>query len=434
MRSVPDPAREPDEARARYLRDALDYMGIAPGQKLTEIAIDRVFIGSCTNSRIEDLRAAAAVLAGRTSKVPGSRVAGLVADQAPGGGGGARPHLPRAGLEWGESGCSMCVGMNGDLVAPGRALRVDHQPQFPRPARSGRAHAPDVAGDGGGGRGHRTARRCAPAPRRSQGLRRHDGKIHPADRDGLSARRRQSQHRPDRSGALSQAAALGRLWQRRCCTTCASMREGRERPDFPLNRPAWRGARIIVGGRNFGCGSSREAAVYALYDYGIRCVIAPSFGDIFSGNAVQNGLLTAVVPDENAAEIMATLAHAPELAVTVDLEQQTILCGNSSYRFAIDPVSRTPSARGPGRHRADGELSRPNRGVQGQRSAPPPLGRAGAWTGRPGIVIIRRPAKRLVGRMSVASSATPRPMARYGHADPPKSSTQDLSTVIPDAA
>jgi 3-isopropylmalate dehydratase, small subunit len=111
--------------------------------------------------------------------------------------------------------------------------------------------------------------------------------------------------------------------------------------DFPLNRPAWRGARIIVGGRNFGCGSSREGAVYALYDYGIRCVIAPSFGDIFSGNAVQNGLLTALVPDEHAAEIMATLAHTPELAVTVDLEQQTILCGNSSYRFAIDPVSRT---------------------------------------------------------------------------------------------
>src|SRR5258708_34587043 len=116
--------------------------------------------------------------------------------------------------------------------------------------------------------------------------------------------------------------------------------DGRERPNFPLNQPAWRDARIVVGARNFGCGSSREAAVYALYDYGIRCVIAPSFGDIFSGNAVQNGLLTALVSDEHAAEIMATLAHAPELAVSVDLEQQTILCGNSSYRFAIDPVSR----------------------------------------------------------------------------------------------
>ena len=69
---------------------------------------------------------------------------------------------------------------------------------------------------------------------------------------------------------------------------------GNERPDFPLNRPGWRDARIIVAGRNFGGGSSREAAVYALYDYGIRCVIAPSFGDIFSQNATKNGLLTAV--------------------------------------------------------------------------------------------------------------------------------------------
>jgi 3-isopropylmalate/(R)-2-methylmalate dehydratase large subunit len=117
--SVPDPAGEPDEARARYLRDALDYMGIAPGRKLTDIAIDRVFIGSCTNSRIEDLRAAAAVLAGRVSKVPGLVSAGstLIKQQA------EQEGLDRifrdAGLEWGESGCSMCVGINGDLVPPG---------------------------------------------------------------------------------------------------------------------------------------------------------------------------------------------------------------------------------------------------------------------------------------------------------------------------
>ena len=76
---------------------------------------------------------------------------------------------------------------------------------------------------------------------------------------------------------------------------------GKEKPDFPLNQPAWRGAKIVVAARNFGCGSSREAAVYALYDYGVRCVIAPSFGDIFSGNAVQNGLLTAIVSDDEAA-------------------------------------------------------------------------------------------------------------------------------------
>ena len=117
--NVPDPAREPDETRAKYLREALDYMGIAPGRKLTDIAVDRVFIGSCTNSRIEDLRAAAAVLSGRRSKVPGLVSAGssLIKRQA------EEEGLDRifrdAGLEWGESGCSMCVGINGDLVAPG---------------------------------------------------------------------------------------------------------------------------------------------------------------------------------------------------------------------------------------------------------------------------------------------------------------------------
>ena len=117
--SVPDPAGETNPARANELREAIDYMGLHPGQKITAIAIDRAFIGSCTNARIEDLRAAAAVLAGRTSKVPGlvSPGSSLVKRQAEDEG------LDRvfrdAGLEWGESGCSMCVGINGDIIAPG---------------------------------------------------------------------------------------------------------------------------------------------------------------------------------------------------------------------------------------------------------------------------------------------------------------------------
>jgi 3-isopropylmalate/(R)-2-methylmalate dehydratase large subunit len=117
--SVPDPAGEADLARANELREAIDYMGLHPGQKLTAIAIDRAFIGSCTNARIEDLRAAAAVLAGRTSNVPGlvSPGSSLVKRQA------EEEGLDRifrdTGLEWGESGCSMCVGINGDIVAPG---------------------------------------------------------------------------------------------------------------------------------------------------------------------------------------------------------------------------------------------------------------------------------------------------------------------------
>jgi len=116
--------------------------------------------------------------------------------------------------------------------------------------------------------------------------------------------------------------------------------EGREKPDFPLNKPVWHKSTIVVSARNFGCGSSREAAVYALYDFGVRCVIAPSFGDIFAGNAVQNGLLTAGVTDQEAAEIMESLAQMPELPVTLDLDQQTIRCGNRTYKFRIDPIRR----------------------------------------------------------------------------------------------
>jgi 3-isopropylmalate/(R)-2-methylmalate dehydratase large subunit len=116
---VPDPASEPDPVRAQYLRDAIDYMGVTPGKKLTEIAVNRVFIGSCTNARIEDLRAAAAVLAGRASKVPGlvSPGSSMVKRQAEQE--GLDKIFRDAGLEWAESGCSMCVGINGDLVPPG---------------------------------------------------------------------------------------------------------------------------------------------------------------------------------------------------------------------------------------------------------------------------------------------------------------------------
>ncbi len=117
--SAPDPDRMSDPARAAHVREALDYMGIRPGQLLTEIAVDRVFIGSCTNSRIEDLRAAAAVLAGRRARIPGlvSPGSAIVKRQAEEE--GLHHIFTDAGLEWVDAGCSMCVGMNGDLVPPG---------------------------------------------------------------------------------------------------------------------------------------------------------------------------------------------------------------------------------------------------------------------------------------------------------------------------
>ncbi len=116
---VPEPSREPDETRAKYVREALDYMGITPGTKLTDIVIDRVFIGSCTNARIEDLRAAAAVFAGRVSKVPGLVSPGSSSVKRQAEEEGLDRIFRDAGLEWADSGCSMCVGINGDLVPPG---------------------------------------------------------------------------------------------------------------------------------------------------------------------------------------------------------------------------------------------------------------------------------------------------------------------------
>jgi len=116
---IPEPVDQVDASKARQLQDSLDYMGLTAGQKLTDIAIDRVFIGSCTNARLEDLRAAAEVLRGRRSKVPGIVSPGSSQVKRQAEAEGLDSIFRQAGLEWRESGCSMCVGMNGDLVPAG---------------------------------------------------------------------------------------------------------------------------------------------------------------------------------------------------------------------------------------------------------------------------------------------------------------------------
>jgi 3-isopropylmalate/(R)-2-methylmalate dehydratase small subunit len=122
--------------------------------------------------------------------------------------------------------------------------------------------------------------------------------------------------------------------------------QGHQRADFPLNQEVYRDARILLAGRNFGGGSSREAAVYALYDHGFRCVIAPSFGDIFAQNAVKNGLLTAVVTEAEIVELAAAISANPAQKIDVDLERRTISCGNRSCTFMIDPISRNQLLNG----------------------------------------------------------------------------------------
>ena len=117
--------------------------------------------------------------------------------------------------------------------------------------------------------------------------------------------------------------------------------DGSEKPDFVLNRPFARQARILVAEDNFGCGSSREHAVWALYDYGIRVVIAPSLGDIFAANAAKNGLLTVLLPAPVVAAMIAALKAEPDLEVTVDLEAQTVSLPNGPARhFEIDPYRK----------------------------------------------------------------------------------------------
>ena len=112
---------------------------------------------------------------------------------------------------------------------------------------------------------------------------------------------------------------------------------GGERAEFVLNQPAYRDAKILVAHDNFGCGSSREGAVYALYDYGIRAVIAPSFGDIHYGNALQNGFLPAIVAAADCARLRAQLHANPGAQIAIDLAAQTITGPDGAvYRFEID--------------------------------------------------------------------------------------------------
>ena len=144
--------------------------------------------------------------------------------------------------------------------------------------------------------------------------------------------------------------------------------DGTEIPDFVLNREPFRRAGILVGDENFGCGSSRESAVYALLAFGIRCVVAPSFGDIFHANCTKNGLLPAVLPKEVCERVRAALRARPGARLAVDLKAQTVSGpeegGSAPLRRASDhpPVL----AGGAGRCRPHDAVRERHRGVRGR--------------------------------------------------------------------
>jgi 3-isopropylmalate/(R)-2-methylmalate dehydratase small subunit len=117
--------------------------------------------------------------------------------------------------------------------------------------------------------------------------------------------------------------------------------EGKPDTAFVLNQPQYSGASILVAAKNFGCGSSREHAVWALADYGFRAIIAPSFADIFANNCVKNGVLTVVLNEQLSEEIARRASEIPEYQVTVDLEQRTVTDNQGlTANFQIDEFTR----------------------------------------------------------------------------------------------
>jgi 3-isopropylmalate dehydratase len=383
---VPSPDDFEDEARKLACKRALEYMGLVSGTPMKEIPVDKVFIGSCTNARIEDLRAAAKVVKGRKIAdnilramiVPGS---GLVKEQAEAE--GLDKIFTDSGFEWREAGCSMCLGMNPDILSPKERCASTSNRNFEgRQGAQGRTHlmSPAMAataaivGKLADVREHfvpsPTLAKVAPqvdiqpeaeaeSPETEDEL---DRVLDmPADNEphtNSSAGGGKSTGLPKFNVLKGIAAPLDRsnvdtdaiipkqflkTIKRTGLGTAAFYElryhpDGQENPDFVLNQGVYRNAKIlVVTGPNFGCGSSREHAPWALLDFGIKCIIAPSFADIFFNNTFKNGMLPVVVDDEVALKKIADEAHAGR-EVEVDLDNQEIkdAQGNKIVSFNVD--------------------------------------------------------------------------------------------------
>jgi 3-isopropylmalate dehydratase len=364
--TVPLPSSAPDAPRRAAIERSLAYMGLVGGEPLSSLALQKVFIGSCTNARIEDLRAAAAVAAGRhvapgvyAMVVPGS---GLVKAQAEAE--GLDVVFKAAGFDWREPGCSMCLAMNPDKLQPGERCASTSNRNFEgRQGNGGRTHLcspamaaaaavtgrltdvralPPVAGY--------VAAAAAPRARQPPVLRpRPLGRVREAASAAASA------GVPPFTVLKGVAAPLDvqnvdtdMIIPKQFLKTIKrtglgvslfyEMRFdplGGERPEFVLNREPYRGASILLAGENFGCGSSREHAPWALRDFGIRCVIAPSFADIFFSNCFKNGMLPLPLPRPQLDVLLADAAQG--LPLEVDLPAQRVVRSNGeAFGFSID--------------------------------------------------------------------------------------------------
>lgn len=382
---VPDPSKVEDPARRLAMERALTYIGLEPNTPMEEVKVDKVFIGSCTNSRIEDLRAAAQIAKGRrvadwvyAMVVPGS---GLVKKQAERE--GLDVIFKEAGFDWREAGCSMCLGMNPDQLKPGERCASTSNRNFEgRQGAGGRTHlmSPAMAAAAGIKGYFADIRKMLPAEEQAKTTT--AAPAHPiepekepvedhakaADQaDPVTDAPAGSQS--PASGAPTDAVGMPKFTTLKGIAAPMDIanvdtdmiipkqflktikRTGlgtalfyalrydpatnEERPDFVLNQEPYRNARILVStGANFGCGSSREHAPWAFNDFGIRSIIAPSFADIFYNNCFKNGMLPISLAQEKV-DLLAEHAKKQE-ELEVDLVNQVIRYPGGEVPFEVE--------------------------------------------------------------------------------------------------
>ena len=369
---VPDPETFETVDKKASGKRMLEYMGLTPGTPIEDIVLDKVFIGSCTNARIEDLRAAAQVVKGRKVAanikramiVPGS---GLVKDQAEDE--GLDKIFTEAGFEWREAGCSMCLGMNPDILSPKERCASTSNRNFEgRQGAGGRTHlvspvtaaACAIVGKLTDVRklseNNVTPRKASPKPMQ---VKPHvDERVYSDDDEREIIGDQPEDNGPQTNTTASHSSAglpkfevykgLAAPLDRSNVDTDAIIpkqflktikrtglgkalffelrfnEDGSEKPGFILNQEPYRKSKIlVVTGPNFGCGSSREHAPWALLDFGIKCVIAPSYADIFFNNTFKNGMLPIAITNKADLDAIAAEAHAGK-DIEVDLPNQTI--------------------------------------------------------------------------------------------------------------
>ena len=369
---VPNP-KDFDEARGKSMQRALDYMGLTPGTKMQDVKVDKVFVGSCTNGRIEDVRAVAAVAKGKkvadgvyAMVVPGS---GLVKEQAEAE--GLDVILKEAGFDWREPGCSMCLAMNPDKLLPGERCASTSNRNFEgRQGNGGRTHlvSPAMAaaaaitgkltdvrtlGSGVGltgddAPGKRESKDflsgdlvVAPAPaKKSAGASGAGGMAKFTTLKGVAAAMELQNIDTDMIIPKQFLKTIKRTGLG--VSAFYEMRydeEGKERPDFVLNNEPYRNASILIAGNNFGCGSSREHAPWAINDFGIRCIISTAFADIFFNNCFKNAMLPIVLDEKTVNTLMADANAKQELEI--DLPNQVIIRSNGEkIPFDVDPFRK----------------------------------------------------------------------------------------------